>query len=199
MKLHHKQWEGGRVQRVYHEARTPLQRILVANVLPIEQAVQFRQDALEVDPVVLLQQVEHLQQAMWRHATKSLLSTPRAFWRFPHLCSPTSCTRLGGTPTPSSRAGQTKTPLSYEGSPLLVDPSQSVCRPLARDLGLARGASGAYGVAIFAELQARFPGRFPDTQVRTLQRGIGKLRAHALLTFREADRSLHLIAREDTR
>ena len=55
------------------------------------------------------------------------------------------------------------------------------------------------GVAIFAELQARFPGRFPDTQVRTLQRGIGKLRAHALLTFREADRSLHLIAREDTR
>jgi hypothetical protein len=41
------------------------------------------------------------------------------------------------------------------------------------------------GVAIFAELQQRYPGRFPDCQVRTLQRGIGKWRAQVLLTFAE--------------
>jgi hypothetical protein len=39
------------------------------------------------------------------------------------------------------------------------------------------------GVSIFQELQTRYPGRFPDVQVRTLQRGLGKVRKHLILQF----------------
>lgn len=39
------------------------------------------------------------------------------------------------------------------------------------------------GVEIFRELQRLYPGRYRPTQVRTLQRGLGKLRARLLVTF----------------
>jgi hypothetical protein len=39
------------------------------------------------------------------------------------------------------------------------------------------------GVDIFHELQHLYPGRFRSTQVRTLQRGIQKIRARLLVTF----------------
>ena len=39
--------------------------------------------------------------------------------------------------------------------------------------------------SIFAELQARYPQRHPDAQLRTLQRGIGAWRAKVLLTFND--------------
>lgn len=39
------------------------------------------------------------------------------------------------------------------------------------------------GVSLFQQLQDLYPGRFRDTQVRTLQRGLQKLRACLLVTF----------------
>ena len=39
--------------------------------------------------------------------------------------------------------------------------------------------------SIFVELQARYPQRHPDAQLRTLQRGIGAWRAKVLLTFND--------------
>ncbi len=39
------------------------------------------------------------------------------------------------------------------------------------------------GVSLFQQLQDLYPGRFRDTQVRTLQRGLQKLRARLLITF----------------
>jgi hypothetical protein len=41
----------------------------------------------------------------------------------------------------------------------------------------------ATSVSIFQELQTRYPRRFPDVQVRTLQRGLGKVRKHIILQF----------------
>ena len=41
------------------------------------------------------------------------------------------------------------------------------------------------GVEIFRELQRLYPGRYRPTQVRTLQRGLGKLRARLLVTFED--------------
>jgi hypothetical protein len=37
--------------------------------------------------------------------------------------------------------------------------------------------------SIFVELQQRYPGQFPDVQLRTLQRRVQVWRADALLTF----------------
>ena len=39
------------------------------------------------------------------------------------------------------------------------------------------------GVDIFHKLEELSPGRYRPTQVRTLQRGLGKLRARLLVTF----------------
>jgi hypothetical protein len=39
------------------------------------------------------------------------------------------------------------------------------------------------GVSLFQQGQDLYPGRFRDTQVRTLQRGLQKLRARLLITF----------------
>ena len=39
------------------------------------------------------------------------------------------------------------------------------------------------GVDIFQKLEQLSPGRYRPSQVRTLQRGLGKLRAHLLVTF----------------
>jgi len=38
---------------------------------------------------------------------------------------------------------------------------------------------------IFRQLQRLYPGRYRSTQVRTLQRGLSKLRAHLLVTFND--------------
>ncbi|HSH83094.1 MAG TPA: hypothetical protein VLA19_31560 [Herpetosiphonaceae bacterium] len=37
--------------------------------------------------------------------------------------------------------------------------------------------------SVFAELQQRYPGQFPDSQLRTLQRRVKAWRAQAILTF----------------
>ena len=79
MKLHTKHCEGSKVSRTYHEARTPLQRLVAANALPpdIEQRLTALFHAL--DPVRLLQQVHALQEALWQHAIVPTAATPEAF------------------------------------------------------------------------------------------------------------------------
>ena len=42
---------------------------------------------------------------------------------------------------------------------------------------------GGTAKALFQELQRRYPGRFPDVQLRTLQRRVAEWRARAVLTF----------------
>jgi hypothetical protein len=39
------------------------------------------------------------------------------------------------------------------------------------------------GISIFQELQGLYPGRFSASQIRTLQRGLQKVRAQLLVTF----------------
>jgi hypothetical protein len=43
------------------------------------------------------------------------------------------------------------------------------------------------GRSVFDELQQRYPGQYPDTQIRTLQRHIQLWRARTVLTFADAD------------
>lgn len=68
MKLRTKQREGSKVSRTYHDARTPLQRLVASSALPRE--TQDRLVALfqALDPVRLLNQLHALQEALWQHA-----------------------------------------------------------------------------------------------------------------------------------
>jgi hypothetical protein len=72
MKLVSKQVEEGSVRRVVDPAKTPLQRLLLSGILPAATQHHLREVAQALDPIRLLRQVEHLQQAVWRFAPTTL-------------------------------------------------------------------------------------------------------------------------------
>src|SRR5947209_4739121 len=86
MKLQSKQRDGKKVRYVYDPAKTPLQRVLLSGVLPVQKQQELTEVAHALDPIRLFQQVEQLQQAVFRRAIgcspflSSLPSAPiRAF------------------------------------------------------------------------------------------------------------------------
>jgi hypothetical protein len=56
MKLLSKQREGKKVRYVYDLARTPLQRLLLSNILPAEMQQELLEVAHALDPICLIQQ-----------------------------------------------------------------------------------------------------------------------------------------------
>ena len=63
MKLVSKQVEGRKIHRIYDPAKTPLQRVLLSEVLSSAQEQELRATGKAFDPLRLFQQVEQLQQA----------------------------------------------------------------------------------------------------------------------------------------
>src|SRR5258708_32721731 len=68
MKLRTKHREGRRVRRTYHDARTPLQRLVASAALPKDTQDRLVVLFQALDPVRLLQQLHALQEAFWQHA-----------------------------------------------------------------------------------------------------------------------------------
>src|ERR1700694_469688 len=68
MKLQVKQRDGKKVRYVYCAAKTPLQRLLLSDVLPAKKQQDLLGVAYALDPIRLLLQLEQLQQAVFRCA-----------------------------------------------------------------------------------------------------------------------------------
>jgi hypothetical protein len=68
MKLLSKQRDGKKVRYVYDPAKTPLQRLLLTGVLSVQKQQELLEVAHALDPIGLFQQVEQLQQAVFRCA-----------------------------------------------------------------------------------------------------------------------------------
>ncbi len=68
MKLQSKQREGEKVRCVYDPVKTPLQRVLLSGVLPVHKQQELIKVAQALDPLRLFQQLEQLQQAVFRCA-----------------------------------------------------------------------------------------------------------------------------------
>jgi hypothetical protein len=68
MKLLSKERDGKKVRCVYDPAKTPLQRLLLSGVLSAQQQQELTEVAQALDPIRLFQQVEQLQQAVFRCA-----------------------------------------------------------------------------------------------------------------------------------
>ena len=77
MKLQTKQREGSKVRRTYDQAQTPLQRLLASGELAADKHQELVRVTHALDPLRLLQQLEHLQKALWQHATTPSPSTER--------------------------------------------------------------------------------------------------------------------------
>ncbi len=138
----------------------------------------------------LLRQIERPRDALWRTVatTAAADSSPATAVRFDvDACSaPGSASDDGGAETPSSRRRHYRTgprvrkPLGPRTYRTRVDPFAAAWPEveawLVADPGrIARDA--------FEELQRRYPGVYPDGQLRTLQRRVGEWRARTLLTF----------------
>ena len=81
MKLQAKQRDGKKVRYVYDPAKTPLQRLLLSGVLPTQKQQELSEVAQALDPILLFQQLEQLQQAVFRSAVNCapfVSSTPSA-------------------------------------------------------------------------------------------------------------------------
>jgi len=192
MKLLSKERDGKKVRYVYDPAKTPLQRLLLSGVLPAQKEQELTEVAQALDPIRLLQQLEQLQQAVFRCAvgcSPVISPIPSVTMR---VFSVDDCT-VGTLPEVRNVADPTagletlyreqerrkrvlgwrrthKDPFEGEWEQIF---SWMVANP--------ERSSGD----IFRELQRRSPGRYQPLQIRTLQRGMRKIRAYLLETLED--------------
>src|SRR5947209_17302699 len=187
MKLLSKQRDGKKVRCIYDPAKTPLQRLLLSGVLPVQKQQELTEVAQALDPVRLLQQLELLQRAVFRCAVgcspfvSSPLSDPL------HVFSGEQCTAgklpdEGSFPNPAAgvetlyrEQERRKRVLGWRRThkDLFEGEWEQIFSWLVANPERSSGD-------IFRELQRRSPGRYQPLQIRTLQRGMRKIRAHFL-------------------
>jgi hypothetical protein len=206
MKLKQKRREGSSVKRTYDTAQTPYQRLRASGVVGTQ--ARERLDAIYqvLDPMRLLQQIAVLQDALWQQA---VFRTPAATPSDTERAGPTdACFSLTGcglgvsaaTADGGSQAAGTATP---DALPALAERPRRKYRRTKKVQGQRWWRTRADPFAtvwdevsqwlaatpertaksVFVELQQRYPGQFPDVQLRTLQRRVQTWRAQAILAF----------------
>jgi hypothetical protein len=190
MKLRTKQRTGTHVKRAYDRAQTPLQRLQASDVVAAEGATRLAAIFAALDPVLLLRQIETLQDALWRHAVFPTAAPggPAAHFN-PQACGlgPAAdaarsegfavLTAPAGTKRAYRRSAKLTGPRTYRTR---EDPFAAVWDEICAWLTAAPERTAR---SIFAELQQRYPHRYPDVQLRTLQRHVQHWRAQMILEF----------------
>ncbi len=187
MKLVAKQVDGRTIHRIYDAAKTPLQRVLFSGALSPSQQQELRTIGKAFDPLRLFQQVEQLQQATLRceagRSSAGQPTPPTSLVPFDLAACAAELVLKEGSETgevpheEQQRAGVLdwrrtgKDPFAGQWEQILTwvqaDPTRS---------------SGD----ILRQLQSLFPGRYEFSHLRTLQRGIRKIRTHLLQTHKGA-------------
>ena len=192
MKLLSKQREGKKVRYVYDPAKTPLQRLLLSGVLPAQKQQELLEIAHALDPIRLLHQLEQLQQAVFRCAAgcSPFISSPLSDSL--HVFSVEKCA-AGKLPVersvPDPAAGLETLYHGQERRKRVLgwrrthkDPFEGEWEQIMSWLiANPERSSGD----IFRELQRLSPGRYQPLQIRTLQRGMRKIRTYLLETREE--------------
>jgi hypothetical protein len=192
MKLLSKQRDGKRVRCVYDPAKTPLQRLLLSGVLPAQKQQELTEVAQALDPIRLFQQLEQLQQAVFRCAAScSPVMAPLPALTI-RVFSVEDCTvgilpqernvaePTGGVQTLYREQERRKRVLGWRRTH--KDPFEAEWEQIQSWLiANPERSSGD----IFRELQHRSSGRYHPMQIRTLQRGMRKIRAYLLETAEE--------------
>jgi hypothetical protein len=192
MKLLSKERDGKKVRCIYDPAKTPLQRLLLSGILPAQKQRELTEVAQALDPVRLLQQLELVQQAVFRCAVGCfpfLSSLPSASI---HTFSVERC-MMGALPVegnvPQPSAGLETLYQEQERRKRVLgwrrthkDPFEGEWEQIFSWLVANPERSSG---DIFRELQRRSPGRYQPLQIRTLQRGMRKIRVQLLETREE--------------
>jgi hypothetical protein len=195
MKLQEKQRDGSRTRRRYDPAQTPYRRLLATGLLAPDPQQRLAALAQTLDPVRLLQQIEALLEALWRHAVflvpggavtadPTARVAPVTFQRTANAGSndgDLAREQAGGASAyPTRRYRRTTRQQGPRWWRTRPDPFAAVWDEVAACLAAAPERTAK---SIFVELQQRYPGQFPDVQLRTLQRRVQVWRADALLAF----------------
>jgi len=196
MKLVTKTRTGSRVRRTYGPAQTPFQRVLASGVLDVSNQRRLKAVYRALDPVRLLHQLETLQEALWRHALfRSRVGPPTNAPLAVPFDLNASGLGVDGMPTDEAvglptgtrqrrkyrRSEKSIGPRTYRTR---KDPFEAVWDEVCQWLVVQPERTGR---SVFDELQQRYPGQYPDTQIRTLQRHIQLWRARTVLTFADED------------
>lgn len=185
MKLHEKHRTGAKVQKIYYPAQTPYQRLQAAlGTVGMPENLSTIHEAL--DPVELLRQIRVMQDALWKHAVLRVGEPSSASQQPIRFESPVR-ERAVQKDTPEGYSEQQKrnyhrvkkahVPHTWRTR---EDPFHAVWPELREALA---GKPESTAKALFLALQERYPGQYPDGQLRTLQRRIQELRAKLILTF----------------
>lgn len=192
MNLQTKQREGSKVRRQYDLAQTPLERLIASGVLTAAQRQELERVAQALDPLRWLEQLEHLQKALRRHAVKPGASREQASadasLRFVvQQCAEPPLPEDGITASrPGLRKQQRKAHRKKSQRPrdwrTRKDPFEGCWEQITAWLIANPERTG---VSLLQELNELYPDRWRLTQQRTLQRGVQKLRLRLLVTFEE--------------
>jgi hypothetical protein len=163
--------------------RHRVSHLLATGVLAEAKAEELQRVARVLDPIRLLAQLEHLQHALWQHVAKPP-ETNEALRFEVKQCAEGQVSEDGITsasPSLSKRRRKERPnpprPHDWRTRP---DPFEGLWEQTSAWLAVNPERTG---VSIFQELQQRYPGRFRDTQLRTLQRGLVQVRARLIVTF----------------
>lgn len=172
MKLLAKDRNGSHVTKRYDKAQTPYQRVISSNVVTDPAKESLRRTFEQLDPVCLLEEIQHQQNQFWQHAWK--INAPLELVNDKSHAETVDMTPMS---IPSRIYRRTKKPSAPHTWRTRKDPFEDVWVQVCLLLKIDPGRTAK---EIFQELQSRHPGRFDNGQLRTLQRRIKEWRREAL-------------------
>ncbi len=185
MKLREKTREGSHVKKSYEQAATPYQRLLATEELEERKRQHLEAIYDTLDPVLLLNQIKVLQDALWKHA---VFDAPRPADVVSLQFDLEACV-FGRDPVETPEEGshrkyrRTKKPSGPRWWRTRVDPFEGVWAEVEEML---QASPECTAKSIFLQLQQRYPDQFPDVQLRTLQRRVREWRERSIVEFEDS-------------
>lgn len=180
-KLASKQRDGSRVIKRYLAPETPAARLLAAESVAADIKARLKEIAEKLDPLRLLDEIRAMQHHLAAVAKGERMHTPAA--------RHTDLSEFLSSLTLAWKAGEVRPTHAPKPRPARTwrsrkDPFEAVWTEVNDWL---ESAPDQTGVDLFARLQQAYPGRFPDGQLRTLQRRLAdwRLAASHRLVFRD--------------
>jgi hypothetical protein len=176
MKLVSKTREGSKVYRKYDQALTPYQRVLADENLSSVKKQQQKERFQSLDPLSLVQQIHAAQENLWQYADTRSLRAPKP--------TRVELEILQDTPSTNSSVPEKEISLSerfYRKTKRKIthskprywrtrkDPFADVWHEIEHQLQLTPHLPAK---TLFLALQKKYPGKFSDGQLRTLQRRV---------------------------
>lgn len=192
MKLRVKHREGAKVQRTYEQAKTPFHRLLDEDILAPKKQNYLKNIFESLDPIRLLQQIKNMQDALWKHTVQETYENQeknnQVIFNAQTCLSPkqenmdtVAVEFLNNSMEREKRkyrkSNKPKVPHTWKTR---KNPFEDVWDEVCTCLEERPERTAK---SIFDDLKKKYPDRYTDGQLRTLQRHVKTWRSKAILTF----------------